>query len=981
MFRQRKSSQKPGDNLLADFRQQFPEVAVVSSVSPPATSLPHVSTALENPNIPLPHQDRSQSIPHDVFRDQDPTPRATNEPWRFTPSLLDPNSFSFASFANAPPGYYTPTPGGTSTLFHPQAGDLHTPSLSMGMGMGTPMSMPTSGHAMQSGSTAIDMSGFQTLQPHQFHHFNPFVQAPPPQPAYAPSTFVHHDTGYETMDQDGSPMDSDPSEEPLNSIDSAFNASPMLNFQARPYPGIQVTHPLPASAEKFRHHSTLNAPTAMIKHANEIPVTYLNKGQAYSLSITDTTAAVPVPPGTKYRTFVRVSFEDDEQRRRPGVCWSLWKEGRGTNEAHQRGGKLQAVEYVEAGQPVEGDDKRTRVEIESFSFDGFCVVWTPGVNGIPEVNIAVRFNFLSTDFSHSKGVKGIPVRLCAKTSIVAADPLQPATDANPEICFCKVKLFRDHGAERKLSNDVAHVKKSIDKLKQQISQAESGLKDYGKRKRASGVQKATEVQRPGKVQRHKRTWSMSSASSVGTGSTRPVAEEDLHFKLQTLQDMFTSTRPVSVLYLRGEEQDDPDVHPVSLPGDISPVTKPEARDGPNWQARSGRSSVAASLVSPSPSSLSLVSQASAIGAGNQWQKFDAVATSDVPRKVPELPTKVNKTDDEGKLSGWIEALGVDTSYQPPPKPAAKPVACFYLRRQSTSDTENREYHRAIYLRQRTLKELNSRIATKWGLDPSSIRRTLHVTLNGLEVEMDDDVVRELKEGQDMALQVEAAVQQTPPMKREWEMAVDSSSESPEAMAPGGIIVLGWSLLCNALLGRTRQVPSGCAARRVGSQPEHSIRRAGVASDVPRDTAEVSLITAPPSSAASTRQARPALDEIARLVDVDPAPVLPPAAAAVISVALHGMTVTAPRSIIPHFSKYYLYTRKSASFAVPPLLGRGRGTWELRSTDPSIPASLGIEGMAAGNNEGNLAGILQSMGFPSIYSAVCKVGQHPSTSQT
>ena len=66
-----------------------------------------------------------QNVDNEPFRDQDPTPRASHEPWRFTPSLLDPNSYAFNSFANAPPGYYTPTPGGNNTLFHSQAGDLH----------------------------------------------------------------------------------------------------------------------------------------------------------------------------------------------------------------------------------------------------------------------------------------------------------------------------------------------------------------------------------------------------------------------------------------------------------------------------------------------------------------------------------------------------------------------------------------------------------------------------------------------------------------------------------------------------------------------------------------------------------------------------------------------------------------------------------------------------------------------------------------
>lgn len=135
--------------------------------------------------------------------DPDPTPRGSNEPWRFTPSLLDPNSFAFASFANQPPGYYTPTPGGTNTLYHNQAGDLHTPS--MGIHIGTPLSLPTSEGGLHAGSTA-EMNAFhqQMLQPHHFQNPNPFA----PQQSYAPSSFVHQDSGYEAMDAsaDATPM-------------------------------------------------------------------------------------------------------------------------------------------------------------------------------------------------------------------------------------------------------------------------------------------------------------------------------------------------------------------------------------------------------------------------------------------------------------------------------------------------------------------------------------------------------------------------------------------------------------------------------------------------------------------------------------------------------------------------------------------------------------------------------------------------------
>ncbi|KAI0154702.1 CP2 transcription factor-domain-containing protein [Xylariaceae sp. FL1272] len=785
MFRQRTSSQKPGDELLANFRQQFPEISTTSTTSSVA---PH-STLIAADNSGLvpqaPGAERHQNAGQDAFRDQDPTPRASGAEWRFTPSMLDPNSFSFSTFANQPPGYYTPTPGGTNTLYHPQAGDLHTPSLALGMGLGTPLSLPTSEGPSHIGPTMMDLSQFQhTMAPHQFHpHYNPFLQPAPQQPSFAPSSFVHQDTGYETMDHDGSPISSDGPGDRIGSMDAAFHSQspPMMGFQPRQQFGVAMTHALPASADKFRFHSTLNAPTAMIKHADEIPVTYLNKGQAYSLSIVDTRSTMPLAPGTRYRTFVRISFEDDQQRQKPGVCWSLWKEGRGTNEAHQRGGKLQAVEYVEAGQPVEGDDKRTRTELESSSFDGFCVTWVPGANGAAECNIAVRFNFLSTDFSHSKGVKGIPVRLCAKTSIETANPeSSPPPDTISDLCYCKVKLFRDHGAERKLSNDVAHVKKTIDKLKQQIAQAESGGKDFGKRKRG-GVTKGQDNSRPGKAPKHKRTWSMSSASSAGGGgggATKPSLEDDLHFKLQTLQDMFTSTRPVSILYLQGEDLDDPDLHPVSLPGESAELAKVESKDSAGWQIRSERGSVAeSSLVSPSPSAQSLPSQQPAA----QWPERHAGGES-TAQPTSDQPTKVRKTDDDGNLSGWIEALGVDASYKPPVEKPAKPrVACFYIARKQPADAAKRELHRAVYLTERSLSNFTNQVSTKFSIDPTRVSRAVHVLDSGLEVEIDDDVIRELSEGQDMLLAVAETEQTIAQPKREWEMmAVDQPEISDRA---------------------------------------------------------------------------------------------------------------------------------------------------------------------------------------------------------
>ncbi|KAI0509489.1 CP2 transcription factor-domain-containing protein [Xylaria bambusicola] len=780
MFRQRTSSQKPDDALLANFRQQFPNIGAPGTASSAAAS--HPPLALDNHATgQLPTAERHHVGP-EAFRDQDPTPRASGPEWRYTPSLFNPNSFTFDAFANQPPGYYTPTPGGTNTLYHHQAGDLHTP---MGMGLSTPLSLPTNDgtiHAGPSGMLEIPHFHQPSIAPQQFHHgpFNPFIQPVSQQPTFAPSSFTQHDTGYETMDHDASTLGTEGRVERIGSMDAAFHPqSPsMLNLQSGRYqmgmpgmPGMSIL--LPPNATKFRFLCTLHAATAMIKNADEIPVTYLNKGQVYQFTVKDTISPLPAVPGTKYRTFIRISFEDEQQRQKPEACWTLWKDGRGMNEAHQRNGKLQAVEYVESGQPpVEGDDQRTRIELESSSFDGFCVTWTPGANGPAECAISVRFNFLSTDFSHSKGVKGIPVRLCAKTSVASTAESPPPDDPVFEICYCKVKLFRDHGAERKLTNDVQHVKKAIEKLRAQLFQAETGGKDYAKRKRGGGQGKSQDHQRPGKAPKHKRTWSMSSASSADGGSggnARSSQEADMHIKLTTLQDMFGSSRAVSILYLRGEDLDDPDRHPVALSGELPDLSREDSKEGIAWRNRSARNSITgSSLVSPSPSSTSLHSQATGTG---QWAERQGAGSS---HRMSDQATRVpTKTDDDGNLSCWIEALGVDPSYKPPNEKTAKSIACFYIAKKPTANSDKRELHKAVYLTERTLSDFISRVTTKWSLDPTRITRVIHLYEGSLEVEMDDDVIRELSEGQAMVLDVVEVDLNVPQTKAGWDiMSID-----------------------------------------------------------------------------------------------------------------------------------------------------------------------------------------------------------------
>ena len=815
MFSRRRNSQKPGEDLYAAFKQSFPEVGPGSSSAGPgglrssslsealvdgpasqryafhclsmSSSPAHVDGAYtphQSIMSPPVHELHSRDISdadyftrgfdnNDDSKDQDATPKPYHDAWRLTPSLMDPNSYNFSNFANQPPGYYTPTPGGFNTLYHPQAGDLHTP----GMGMNTPLSMPHSVHGLHAPDPNMHLHHFN---PQMLHHSNmfhdPFGHHHQQQQSYAPHAFLQHqDSGYVAMDDSSkqvTPTHSDVGMATVNAHHQPLHLGfpGHLTLPGMP-PGEKYESPstccvVPSNIEpRFRYHTTLNAPTAMIKYSDEIPITYLNKGQAYTVSVFDTAAPLPQQSGpVKYRTFVRVSFEDEQQRAKPGACWQLWKEGRGTNEAHQRGGKLLAVEYVDPNQGGDEAIRKPQIELERASFDGFAVTWIPNQTpGVPDCSISVRFNFLSTDFSHSKGVKGIPVRLCTKTEIV--DPQGPTTN-EPEVCFSKVKLFRDHGAERKLSNDVAHVKKTIEKLKQQIAQAEAGLGNSGKRKRSGSNPKTSNAGKSGKVIKHKRTWSVDSDVEVGRSSQ----EEDLQMKLANMQDMFSSTRPVSVLYLRGEPEDDPDLHPVKLQGgeEINPLARTATwhsrvteSDSPPSNAQSPISSV--SQVTPKRKYSEILQASIQEDAEDEYDdEFNAVGSG---AKSPSRPVKIPKL--EGGITAPIDlfAVDVDSNYEPPSEPPIKPrkfyhpyftlrvtnistEACFYVRQMGSA----KDYYRAVYLMHRTVRDLVNGISNKFQIDPLRVTQVTHVNSKGLHIIVDEDVVRELPEGQDMLVE-------------------------------------------------------------------------------------------------------------------------------------------------------------------------------------------------------------------------------------
>ena len=429
----------------------------------------------------------------------------------------------------------------------------------------------------------------------------------------------------------------------------------------------------------------MKASTAMVKGSDEIPITYLNKNHPYQITIIDTQSQLS--PRAKYRTAIRVSFEDDQQRARPAASWQLWKEGRGTNEAHKKGGKIQAIEYVVPDQSAVST-ARPNVQLVNEDFDGFSVIWIPNSTGAAECSVSAKFSFLSTDFSHSKGVKGVPVRLCAKTEVIGGGDQVPPSVPNREICYCCVKTFRDHGSERKIHNDKEHIKKLIQKIQTQMNHPESVKNDNGKRRRSD----STVVSGPtSKNPRINRRTPVSSDNELDPDDE----DDDLQAKLRKLNTSLTSMRPISIFNLKGEERDDLDMHPIPLFARSSDSAlledaeiKPLKRE--STQASTQSSSLTASTTqtcSPTmvrkldaggqcPTPIETMSMSGNGGTEDNYRLFQqANAHMNNPQHLvspPEL-TRVARVDaGEGESMKWLGAVDVDDTYEAPPERIDKP---------------------------------------------------------------------------------------------------------------------------------------------------------------------------------------------------------------------------------------------------------------------------------------------------------------------
>lgn len=150
-------------------------------------------------------------------------------------------------------------------------------------------------------------------------------------------------------------------------------------------------------------------------------------------------------------------------------------------------------------------------------------------------------------------------------------------------------------------------------------------------------------------------------------------EDDLQLKYAMMQDMFSSTRPVSVFGLRGDDQDDPDLFPVVLPGEsqefkFEPLTRQSTRES---LYSNDAASAASNILSPTNSSFSTANSPlrpleRQLSSHTFLHHEEGMEWSN-PTTVPSQPVKVKKG-----TTGYIEAIDIDPTYRPPAERPPKP---------------------------------------------------------------------------------------------------------------------------------------------------------------------------------------------------------------------------------------------------------------------------------------------------------------------
>ncbi|XP_036395568.1 grainyhead-like protein 2 homolog [Megalops cyprinoides] len=178
---------------------------------------------------------------------------------------------------------------------------------------------------------------------------------------------------------------------------------------------------------------TIEATKSLRHKQGEGPMTYLNKGQFYAITLSETGANKCLRhPISKVRSVIMVVFSEDKNRDEQLKYWKYWHSRQHT--AKQR--VLDIADYKESFNTIGN--------IEEIAYNAISFTWD--VN--EEAKIFITANCLSTDFSSQKGVKGLPLMIQIDTYSYNNRSNKPIHRA-----YSQIKVFCDKGAERKIRDE------------------------------------------------------------------------------------------------------------------------------------------------------------------------------------------------------------------------------------------------------------------------------------------------------------------------------------------------------------------------------------------------------------------------------------------------------------------------------------------------------------------------------------------------
>ncbi|XP_051926103.1 grainyhead-like transcription factor 2b isoform X2 [Hippocampus zosterae] len=185
------------------------------------------------------------------------------------------------------------------------------------------------------------------------------------------------------------------------------------------------------AADGFRY--ALDAARSLRQKQGEGPMTYLNKGQFYAVTLNELSANQRLRhPISKVRSVIMVVFSEDKNRDEQLKYWKYWHSRQHT--AKQR--VLDIADYKESFNTIGN--------IEEIAYNAISFTWD--VN--EEAKIFITVNCLSTDFSSQKGVKGLPLMIQIDTYSYNNRSNKPLHRA-----YSQIKVFCDKGAERKIRDE------------------------------------------------------------------------------------------------------------------------------------------------------------------------------------------------------------------------------------------------------------------------------------------------------------------------------------------------------------------------------------------------------------------------------------------------------------------------------------------------------------------------------------------------